>query len=579
MALYHFSAQIISRSNGQSACAAAAYRSGEKIENEYDGITHDYRLKQNVEDAIVLLPENAPADFADRSKLWNSVEQNEKQANAQLSREIEFSLPRELPPEVRKQIALEFIQEQFADQGMVADVCFHNPPKMNSKKQPIDVYGNPTSDSMQYIYENPHVHVMLTLRPLDEMGKWEAKKTKLYICEKDGERKLFSAASLKEVEGWEKLFNYKMSSGKKEWHTKSYAEEHRDECIELVNRYPKCEQAVNPTVEKWNNPNNVEMWRTAWAKKTNIAYEMAGLDITVDHRSYERQGLDLIPTIHEGKAVTIAEKKLREEYEEKIAAGEPAVLKHTDIRNLNDAIKMHNNEIKIIAEMKKLQAQMQGLIKPVVERLEQFGQSIAEKLEQIRAEIIVTSSRLRKSVEVKGKADEQILADQQYIKDLAPIRKEKLEELQLQIKSMEKQYAGMTGLFQGKKREELAERIENLQNEIDLYKENRKYALQAQKEIDGLKVTSEKVGHQIEELQIVHDSKVEEYRGLEATISDGNAPKVRQERLSIRPDIENKFETDKKFHIEAEQVDRTLGCTISDLTGDNDLGFKLKMKG
>ena len=148
MALYHFSAQIISRSNGQSACAAAAYRSGEKIENEYDGITHDYRLKQNVEDAIVLLPENAPADFADRSKLWNSVEQNEKQANAQLSREIEFSLPRELPPEVRKQIALEFIQEQFADQGMVADVCFHNPPKMNSKKQPIDVYGNPTSDSM-----------------------------------------------------------------------------------------------------------------------------------------------------------------------------------------------------------------------------------------------------------------------------------------------------------------------------------------------------------------------------------------------------------------------------------------------
>lgn len=137
----------------------------------------------------------------------------------------------------------------------------------------------------------------------------------------------------------------------------------------------------------------------------------------------------------------------------------------------------------------------------------------------------------------------------------------------------------MNGLFQGKKREELAERIENLQNEIDLYKENRKYALQAQKEIDGLKVTSEKVGHQIEELQIVHDSKVEEYRGLEATISDENAPKVRQERLSIRPDIENKFETDKKFHIEAEKVDRTLGCTISDLTGDNDLGFKLKMKG
>ena len=579
MALYHFSAQIISRSNGQSACAAAAYRSGEKIENEYDGITHDYRLKQNVEDAIVLLPDNAPADFADRSKLWNSVEQNEKQANAQLSREIEFSLPRELPPEVRKQIALEFIQEQFVDQGMVADVCFHNPPKMNSKKQPIDAYGNPTTDPSQYIYENPHVHVMLTLRPLDEMGKWEAKKTKLYVCERDGEQKLFSAASLKEVEGWEKLFNYKMSSGKKEWHTKSYAEEHKDECIGLVNRYPKCEQAVNPTVEKWKNPNNVEMWRSVWAEKTNIAYEMAGLDITVDHRSYERQGLDLIPTIHEGKAVTIAEKKLREEYEEKIAAGEPAVLKHTDIRNLNDAIRMHNNEIKIIAEMKKLQAQMQELIKPVVERLEQFGQSIAEKLERIRAEIIVTSSRLRKSVEVKGKADEQILADQQYIKDLAPIRKEKLEELQL--KSLKKQYAGMTGLFQGKKREELAERIENLQNEIDLYKENRKYALQAQKEIDGLKVTSEKVGHQIEELQIVHDSKIEEYRDLESAVLDEDVPKVKQERLLIRSGIEKEFETDEskiKFRLEADKIDKKLGCTISELSGEHDLTIKPKFK-
>ena len=581
MALYHFSASIISRSNGQSACAAAAYRSGEKIENEYDGITHDYRKKQNVDDAIVLLPENAPADFADRSKLWNAVEQNEKQGNAQLSREIEFSLPRELPPEVRKQIAIEFIQEQFVDQGMVADVCFHNPPKMNSKKQPIDVYGNPTSDPSQYIYENPHVHVMLTLRPLDEMGKWEAKKTKLYVCEKDGEQRLFAATSLKEVEGWEKLFNYKMSSGKKEWHTKSYAEEHKDECIELVNRYPKCEQSVNPTVEKWNNPNNVEMWRAVWAEKTNIAYEMAGLDITVDHRSYERQGLDLIPTIHEGKAVTIAEKKLREEYEEKIAAGKTAVLKHTDIRNLNEAIRMHNNEIKIIMEIKKLQVQMQELIKPVVERLEQFGQSIAEKLERIRAEIIVTSSRLRKSVEVKGKADDQILADQQYIKDLAPIRKEKLEELQLQLKSLKKQHARMTGLFQERKREELSKRIEILQNEFDVYKGNRKYALQAQREIDGLKVTSEKVGKQIEELQIVHDSKIEEYRGLESMVSDEESLRVRQERLSLRPDIEKEFRFDDgklNFKLESAKIDKKLGCTISELSGESDFTVKHNIK-
>ncbi|MDO4509689.1 MAG: MobQ family relaxase [Lachnospiraceae bacterium] len=582
MALYHFSTQIISRSNGQSACAAAAYRSGEKIENKYDGITHDYRLKQNVEDAIVLLPENAPADFADRSKLWNSIEQNEKQGNAQLSREIEFSLPRELSPEVRKQIALGFIQERFVDQGMVADVCFHNPPKMNSKKQPIDVNGNPTLNPSQYIYENPHVHVMLTLRPLNEMGKWESKKTKLYVCEKDGEQKLFSAASLKEVEGWEKLFNYKMSSGKKEWHTKTYAEEHKDECIELVNRYPKCEQAVNPIVEKWNNPNNVELWRAAWAEKINIAYEMAGIDITVDHRSYERQGLDLIPTVHEGKAVTIAEKKLKEEYELKIANGEPAFIKHTDIRNLNNAIKMHNNEIKIIAEMKKLQAQMQELIKPVVERLEQFGQSISEKLERIRAEIIVTSLRLKKSVEVKGKADGQIVADQQYIKDLAPIRKERLEELQLQLKSLKREYDGMNGLFQAKKKEELAERIENLQGEVELYKENRKYAVKAQKEIDGLMITSDKVGHQIEELQVMKNTKVDEYKKIESLVTESDILLVRQERFTLRPSIEKEYElvVDKmRFQNEACAVDRKLGCSLSDLLGISNVTINAKFGG
>ena len=154
-----------------------------------------------------------------------------------------------------------------------------------------------------------------------------------------------------------------------------------------------------------------------------------------------------------------------------------------------------------------------------------------------------------------------------------------MHEFQLQLKSLKKQYASMNGLFSGKKREELAEKIENLQNEITLYKENRKYALLAREEMDGLKVTSEKVGNQIEELKIVHDSKVEEYRGLEATVSEEDSLRVRQERLSVRPDIESKLETDKKFHIEAEKVDRTLGCTISDLSGDNDLGFRLKMKG
>ena len=201
MALYHFSAQIISRNNGVSACAAAAYRSGQKITNEYDGITHDYRQKHNVEHSVVMLTENAPSDFADREILWNSVEQNEKQANAQLAREYEFSLPIELPPEVRQRIALEFIQDNLVAEGMIVDVCFHNPPKMNSNKQPIDEDGNVTTDPAKYVYYNPHVHAMAPLRHVDDSGHWEIKRHKLYVCEKDGQISRFTASELKENPG------------------------------------------------------------------------------------------------------------------------------------------------------------------------------------------------------------------------------------------------------------------------------------------------------------------------------------------------------------------------------------------
>jgi len=213
--LYHFAAKIISRAKGQSICAAAAYRSGEKIENDYDGITHDYRRKENVERSMVILPDNAPADFANREKLWNTVEQNEKQANAQLGRELELSLPRELPREDREQIALEFVQEYLVSNGMIADVSFHNPPKMNSRKQPIDMEGNIVTDPKQFIYNNPHVHIIMPMRSMDGSGKWESKKQKVYICEKDGVQRRFTPAELKNASGWEKQYNYVDQSGKK----------------------------------------------------------------------------------------------------------------------------------------------------------------------------------------------------------------------------------------------------------------------------------------------------------------------------------------------------------------------------
>ena len=109
MAIYHFSVQIVGRSAGRSAVAAAAYRSASKIENQYDGITHDYTRKNWVEHTEILLPENAPAEYKNRSVLWNAIEAIEKSSTAQLCRELEIALPRELSLEDNILLLTEFI--------------------------------------------------------------------------------------------------------------------------------------------------------------------------------------------------------------------------------------------------------------------------------------------------------------------------------------------------------------------------------------------------------------------------------------------------------------------------------------
>ncbi len=101
MAIYHCSIKIIKRSQGRSAVAAAAYRSGQKLTNEWDGITHDYTKKGGVVHSEILLPAHAPPEFSDRSTLWNSVEKIEKSRNAQLAREIEIALPAELDRKIQ----------------------------------------------------------------------------------------------------------------------------------------------------------------------------------------------------------------------------------------------------------------------------------------------------------------------------------------------------------------------------------------------------------------------------------------------------------------------------------------------
>ena len=165
IAIYHCNISIVSRGKGKSAVAAAAYRSGEKLTNEWDGMTHDYTRKGGVVHTEIMLPPHAPPSFSDRSTLWNSVELYEKAGNAQLAREIDAALPIELSREEQIRLVREYCSSQFVSRGMCVDFAIHD------------------TDS-----GNPHCHIMLTMRPLDERGAWAAKSKKEYDLDENGER-------------------------------------------------------------------------------------------------------------------------------------------------------------------------------------------------------------------------------------------------------------------------------------------------------------------------------------------------------------------------------------------------------
>src|SRR3954465_4469787 len=151
VAIYHFSAKVIGRSSGHSAVAAAAYHSASALLDERTARTHNFSQKADIVHSEILLPKDAPERWSDRSVLWNAVEATEKRKDAQLAREIEFALPRELSREEGVALAHDFVQRAFVSRGMVADLNVH---------WPVDAQGE----------AKPHAHVMLTMREVKPEG-------------------------------------------------------------------------------------------------------------------------------------------------------------------------------------------------------------------------------------------------------------------------------------------------------------------------------------------------------------------------------------------------------------------------
>ena len=147
MAIYSMRMQVIGRSAGRSATAAAAYRSGEEVRDERTGKVHDYTGKSDIYGSEILLPEGAPERLGDRVTLWNEVERVEKRKDAQLSREVMIALPAELTHEQKLELTREYVRGEFSEQGMIADIGYHD-----------------------FDSHNPHAHIMLTMRSVDEDG-------------------------------------------------------------------------------------------------------------------------------------------------------------------------------------------------------------------------------------------------------------------------------------------------------------------------------------------------------------------------------------------------------------------------
>ena len=284
MAIYHLSIKLVKRSQGKSAVAAAAYRSGEKMINEYDGMVHDYTRKGGVVHSEIMLPSHAPAEFEDRSTLWNSVEKIEKHSRAQLAREIEIALPNELSIAEQIKLVQNYCQQTFVDVGMCADFSIHDPKGK---------------------LKNTHAHILLTMRPLNDDGSWGDKQKKEYVLDNNGE----------------KIYDPK----KKQY---------------------KC--GTVPTTD-WNEQTKAEEWRQAWANFANRALAENHIPEKVDHRSYERQGIEQIPTIHLGVAASQMEQR--------------GIL--TEKGNLNRIIRQDN---RLIRELKAKIRQLTAWLKEAVSK-------------------------------------------------------------------------------------------------------------------------------------------------------------------------------------------------------------------
>ncbi len=418
MAIYHLEAKVVSRGTGRSAVAASAYLSCTNILNDYDGVRHDYTRKKGLVWEQIFLPEYAPAEWQDRGVLWNAVEENEKTKDSRLAREFVPALPIELTPAQWQELLSDFIKENFVADGMCADVAIHDPYPPG---------------------HNPHAHIMLTVRPLDEQGQWQYKTEKEYLCVKDGEERGFTAVEFKvaQKDGWEKQYPYKVGR-KKVYMPPSEAEKHG---YERASKHPKSTKygRQNPISERWNSEEQLVAWRKTWADVTNRYLEQYGHDARIDHRSHAERGLTEQPTIHEGVAARALEKK--------------GII--SDRCELNRQIKADNA---LLRELKSAMKKLMDAVKNTIPTL-------AEAMESLREKMIIFCYQLGYIRKGKSRISQYVDAAAPMLTRYAELKQE-IKEKSSEQKSLRSEKES-TSVFHIKKQTELSQRIAELTEDLE----------------------------------------------------------------------------------------------------------------
>ena len=470
MAIYHLEAKVISRGAGRSAVAAAAYMSCSQILNDYDGVQHDYTRKQGLVWQQIFLPEYAPAEWSDRGTLWNAVEENEKTKDSRLAREFVVALPIEMGKAEWQNLLTEFIQDNFVADGMCADVCIH------------DTDGH-----------NPHAHIMVTVRPLDEKGKWQYKTEKEYLCVRDGEEKGFTGAEFKQAqkEGWEKQYQYKVGR-KKEYMTPSAAEAAG---YERASKTPKSTRfgRQNPIAARWNSDEQLVLWRSAWADVTNRYLERVGAEARIDHRSHADRGILEQPTIHEGVTARAMEQQ-----------GFIA-----DRCELNRQIKADN----------KLLRELRTAFEKIAKTVKNTVPAIAEAMETLRRNMLIFRYQI-----LQTKANRRSIKN--TLADVAPILRQ-YSDLVGQIKTLSRERKGLlvekkaTSVMNILKQRELAKRIAQLSEDIEELRSEKAMILSRfdKTDDDGMKGVKQWVASMESSLQQLEQTEAKYQAELDAALA------------------------------------------------------------